>query len=144
MALASLFGGLALANAGLGVVHGFAAPIGGMFDAPHGAVCAALLPQGIAANLRALRERAPTHPSLDRYRRITAILTGDPQADPEAAVEFLQRLCATLAIPTLRAYGIGPQHVPDLVSKAAQASSMKANPIVLTPAELTAVLERSL
>src|SRR5215213_8761925 len=55
MALGSLFGGLALANAGLGAVHGFAGPIGGMFSAPHGAVCAALLPFVMAANLKALR-----------------------------------------------------------------------------------------
>ena len=59
MAVASLFGGLALANAGLGAVHGFAGPIGGRFPAPHGAVCAALLPHVMAANIRALRQRAP-------------------------------------------------------------------------------------
>ena len=51
MALASLFGGLALANAGLGVIHGFAAPLGGSWNAPHGALCAALLPHGMAANV---------------------------------------------------------------------------------------------
>ena len=79
MAWASLLGGLALANAGLGVVHGFAAPIGGMFDAPHGAVCAALLPAGMRANIAALRERDPQRRALERYREIARILTGDPR-----------------------------------------------------------------
>src|SRR5581483_3978724 len=64
MSFASLLGGLALANAGLGAVHGFAAPVGGMFDAPHGAICAAVLPHGIEANLQALRTRMPDQPSL--------------------------------------------------------------------------------
>ncbi len=80
MALASLLGGLALANAGLGAAHGFAGPVGGMFPAPHGAVCAAFLPHVMAANIRALTERAPDSPTLHRYDEIARILTGDPSA----------------------------------------------------------------
>jgi alcohol dehydrogenase class IV len=144
MALASLLGGLALANAGLGVVHGFAAPIGGMFEAPHGAVCAALLPHGMKANIQALRERAPQHPSLDRFREIACTLTGDPDAMPEDGAEWVVSLCARLKIQPLSAYGIAGQHVADLVDKAARASSMKANPIVLTTGELTEVVEQAL
>ena len=75
MSYASLLGGLALANAGLGVVHGFAAPIGGMFEAPHGAVCAAILPYGMEANIRALRARDPESEALERYREIARVLT---------------------------------------------------------------------
>jgi len=144
MSLASLLGGFALANAGLGVVHGFAAPIGGMFEAPHGAVCAALLPHGMQANIHALRERAAAHPSLDRYREIARMLTGDPEATPEDGVEWVAGLCRRLGIRPLSAYGITGQHVADLVGKAARASSMKANPIVLTPTELTAVLQAAI
>ena len=77
MSYASLLGGLALANAGLGVVHGFAAPIGGMFDAPHGAVCAAILPYGMEANIRALRERSPEGGALARYREIARSAHGE-------------------------------------------------------------------
>src|SRR2546430_5252241 len=77
LALASLFGGLCLSNAGLGAVHGFAAPAGGMFDAPHGAVCAALLAPALAVNLRALESRAPSHPSLGRLRELAVLVTGD-------------------------------------------------------------------
>jgi alcohol dehydrogenase class IV len=143
MSLASLFGGLALANAGLGVVHGFAAPIGGMFEAPHGAVCAALLPHGMRANILALRARAPRHPSLARYQEVAQILTGDPQAQPEDGEQWVAQLCAKLQIPPLSAYGITEHHIPDLVEKAAHASSMKANPIVLTQPELTAVLNHA-
>ena len=84
MAMASLFGGLALANAGLGAVHGFAGPIGGVFPAPHGAICAALLPQVMAANLRALRQREP-----DSLRcavtRVATLLTGNPMPPPMPA-----------------------------------------------------------
>lgn len=131
MAFASLLGGLSLANAGLGVVHGFAAPIGGMFDAPHGAVCAAILPHGIAANVRALEERAPQHPALERYRRVQEMVD-------------VPALCRDLDIPPLAQYGITEAHVPEIAAKAANASSMKANPIVLTAEELEQVLARAI
>ena len=143
MSLAALDGGLALANAGLGVVHGFAAPIGGMFDAPHGAVCAALLPHGMRANIRALRERSPANGALERYGEVARILTGDAGASAEDGAEWVGRLCERLSVRALRAYGIGERDITGLVEKAARASSMKANPIVLTPGELAAVLERA-
>ncbi|HEY3837888.1 MAG TPA: iron-containing alcohol dehydrogenase [Bryobacteraceae bacterium] len=144
MSLASLYGGLALANAGLGVVHGFAAPIGGMFDAPHGAVCAAVLPHGMKANLQALRERAKDQVALTRYAEVARTLTGDSAATAEDGVRWVSQLCGRLKVPPLRTYGIGEGHIQDLVDKAAKASSMKANPIVLTAAELTHVMEHAL
>jgi alcohol dehydrogenase class IV len=144
MALASLFGGLALANAGLGAVHGFAGPIGGRFPAPHGAVCAALLPHVMAANLRALREREPRSDALGRYEHVAAVLTGNPHATADAGVAWVQELVAGLPIAKLGAYGIREEHVPDLVAKAANASSMKANPVELTPGELAQTLRLAL
>jgi alcohol dehydrogenase class IV len=144
MSFASLLGGLSLANAGLGVVHGFAAPLGGMFDAPHGALCAAVLPHGMAANIRALRRRAPGHPALPRYQEIARILTGNPAAQPEDGPAWAADLCRQLEIPTLRSYGVSTDRIPSVVEKAAKASSMKANPIVLTTEELTGVLEAAL
>lgn len=144
MALASLFGGLSLANAGLGAVHGFAAPIGGMFDAPHGAVCAALLPHVMDVNLRALRERAPGSEPLRRYETVARILTGKPDAAAEDGSEWVSRLSEKLGIPPLRSYGIAQRDVPVLVEKASKASSMKGNPLALTPDELTEILARSL
>src|SRR5262249_29763997 len=83
LALASLFGGLCLATPGLGAVHGFAAPAGGMFTAPHGAVCAALLAPAMEVNLRALSARAPDHPSRLRVRQVAALLTGDDAASAD-------------------------------------------------------------
>jgi alcohol dehydrogenase class IV len=144
MAYASLLGGLALANAGLGVVHGFAAPIGGMFDAPHGAVCAALLPAGMSANIAALRERAPQNGALERYREIARILTKDREAMPEDGVEWVRNLTTQLAIPSLAGYGIRGKDAAELAEKASRSNSMKGNPIPLTSAELTAVIEISL
>ncbi|MCA9543473.1 MAG: iron-containing alcohol dehydrogenase, partial [Myxococcales bacterium] len=118
MALASLSGGLALANAGLGAVHGFAGPIGGMFSAPHGAVCAALLPHVMAANLQALRERSPRSPTLARYEHIARLLTGNPQAIAADGVAWVTRLCRELAIPGLGRWDIGPADFPEIVEKA--------------------------
>jgi alcohol dehydrogenase class IV len=140
MSYASLLGGLALANAGLGVVHGFAAPIGGMFDAPHGAVCAAVLPHGMRANLEALKARAPESEAIGRFDAIARILTGDAAATAENGVRWVEQLARSLNIPPLSAYGIGPGDADSIVEKAARASSMKANPIVLTREELLAVL----
>jgi alcohol dehydrogenase class IV len=139
MALASLFGGLALANAGLGVVHGFAAPLGGSWKAPHGALCAALLPHGMAVNVAALRARAPQHPALERYTAIARLLTGRNDARAEDGIAWVRELCAELNIPPLRAWEITEADLPGVVEKAARASSMQANPLQLTTEELLAV-----
>lgn len=140
MALASLFGGVALANAGLGAVHGFAAPIGGMFPAPHGAVCAALLPGVMEANVRALRERAPSSEALRRYDEVARLLTDRPQATADDGVVWTRELCRALQIAPLRTWGLTEANAPVVVEKAMQASSMKANPVTLTAEELSAVL----
>lgn len=144
MSFASLLGGLALANAGLGIVHGFAAPIGGMFDASHGAVCAALLPGGTAANIRALRERAPDHPSLEKYRQLAVELTGNLHARAEDLAPALRALTQSLRIQPLSAYGIGEAHLPELVRRAATASSTKSNPIILREEELLDIVRTAL
>ncbi len=144
MSMASLLGGLSLANAGLGIVHGFAAVIGGAFHAPHGAVCAALLVQGMEANFRALRARAPASEPLQRYETVARILTGNATAAVEDGIEWVSRTCRDLAIPPLRAYGIGDEHVPALVEGAAKASSTKANPLPLTADEMGGMLTRAL
>lgn len=144
MALASLFGGVALANAGLGAVHGFAAPIGGMFPAPHGAVCAALLPPVMVANIRALRQRAPDSEALRRYHEVARLLTGRSLATTDDGVLWVCELCAALDIKPLRTWGLSTTDIPVIVEKATQASSMKANPVALTVEELKAVLTAAL
>ncbi len=144
MALASLFSGLALANAGLGAVHGFAAAIGGSFPAPHGTICAALLPHVMEINLRALRQRQPANDALRRYDEVARLLTGNAGATADTGVEWVRALVADLQIPRLGSYGIKPEHASELVDKAAKSSSMKANPIALTAAELAAALEPAL
>jgi len=142
MALASLFGGLALANAGLGAAHGIAAAVGGRFEAPHGAVCAALLPGTVAANLGALRERDPEGPGLARYGTVSRLLTGRDDAGQLPA--WLDGLRADLAIPGLAAYGVTDADLGALAAAAARASSTRANPVVLTEAELRSVIRSAL
>ncbi|HEY6169955.1 MAG TPA: iron-containing alcohol dehydrogenase [Verrucomicrobiae bacterium] len=144
MALAALFSGVALANAGLGAVHGFAAPIGGMFSAPHGAVCAALLPHVMGVNIRALRARAPQDDLLRRYDEVARLLTGSPAATASDGIRWTGELVRGFGIPPLSRYGITRADVPTLVEKSTQASSMKANPIALTSEELKEILERAL
>ena len=144
MSLASLFGGLALANAGLGVVHGLASPLGGRSNAPHGALCAALLPHGMAANVAALRARAPLHPALARYAAIARLLTGRDDATADDGVQWVKTLCLDLKIPPLRAWGITEGDLPGIAEKAARASSMQANPLPLSGDEILAVLVAAL
>jgi alcohol dehydrogenase class IV len=139
MSLAALFSGLALANAGLGAVHGFAAPIGGMFPAPHGAVCATLLPHVMEINLRAARSRGSA--TLQRLNEVARMLTGNDPTTADAGVAWVRETCRALKIPPLSSYGVTKADFPVLVEKAAVASSMKGNPIVLTPDELREILE---
>jgi alcohol dehydrogenase class IV len=142
MAWASLLGGMALANAALGAVHGFAAPIGGMFSAPHGAVCAALLPHAMDVNIRALRARAPE--KLTRFDEVARLISGSPHATALDGVAWIAALCQELEIPPLRTYGVTESHLALLAEKAAQSSSMKGNPIVLNQEELREIVSRSL
>ncbi|MDB6033168.1 MAG: iron-containing alcohol dehydrogenase [Verrucomicrobiales bacterium] len=144
MALASLFSGLALANSGLGAVHGFAAPIGGMFHAPHGAVCAALLPPAMHVNLRALRQRQPCSPILPRFDFIAGLLTGDKAAAAEDGIQWLYQLTRDFQVPGLREHGIREEHVAEVSAKAGLASSMKGNPLPLNSAEREQILREAL
>lgn len=144
MALASLLGGLALANAKLGAVHGFAGVLGGMFDAPHGAICGRLLSPVMETNVVALLRREPENPALDRYRTIAAIITGDPKAEIQQGVAWVEALCADLAVPGLAEYGVTRDDFPAIIEKSRRSSSMKGNPIQLTEEELAEILERAL
>jgi alcohol dehydrogenase class IV len=144
MSLAALLSGMALANAGLGVIHGFAAPLGGRFHAPHGAICAAILPYGMEINLRALRAREPQSVALRRYQEVGRMLTGRPGSTAEDGIRWTREICQELEIPPLKAYGIGEQDVPELIADAAKASSTKGNPLALTPDELRELLVRSI
>jgi alcohol dehydrogenase class IV len=144
MALASLFGGLALANAALGAVHGFAGPLGGMLHAPHGALCARLLPLVIEANIRALETRQPEHPALRRYGEIAQILTGEKDANAPEGARWTSQLVEDLKIPRLSAFGMSSEDFPEAVHKTQKANSFKGNPIVLDEKELTTILEQAL
>ncbi len=144
MSLAALLGGLALANAGLGAVHGFAGPLGGMFPAPHGAICALLLPHVMAANLHALRSRQPDSPALKRYDETARILLSRERATADDAVEWVRQLVADLSIPPLDSYGITVRDLKPIIQKATVASSMKPNPIELDESELESILANAL
>ncbi len=143
MSLASLFGGLALANAKLGAVHGFAGPLGGMISAPHGVICARLLPYVMETNVKALQERAPGSPALARYDEVARLLTGRGGAKAVDGVAWVQGLCGVLKVPPLSEFGFAEKDFPEAVAKAQRASSMKGNPIPLTDDELLEILRRS-
>lgn len=143
MALVSLFGGLALANAGLGAVHGFAGPLGGLFHAPHGVICARLLPYVMEANVHALQTRMPDAPPLARYDEIAQILTGKATARATDGVDWVQNLCEALNVPSLSDFGLTEDDFQTVADKARKASSMKGNPIVLRDEELTEILRQA-
>ena len=140
MALCSLFGGISLANAKLGAVHGVAGVVGGMIDAPHGAVCAALLAPVVEANVRALRQRAPDSPALGRYATVARLLTGKETATVEDAVAWLRETVAELEVPSLGEVGLASGQHEEVAEKSARSSSMQGNPVVLSTDELVAAL----
>jgi len=142
MALASLFGGLALANAKLGAVHGCASPLGGLFPAPHGAICARLLAYVMDANVRALQVHAAGSPT--RYAEIARILTGRLDATIPEGIEWVRSLCADLDIPGLSRYGLTEAGIPTVVAEAQRTSSIRGNPVVLSDRELADILRKAL
>lgn len=144
MALASLCGGLALANAKLGAVHGFAGVLGGMFPIPHGVVCARLLPYVMASNVAAIAARASGSTYRERFDQVGQLLTGESTANAHDAVEWIQTLCAALNVPPLSSFGISADDFDLVIAKSKQASSMKGNPIPLSDQELRQILTAAL
>jgi alcohol dehydrogenase class IV len=160
MSLASLFGGMALANAKLGAVHGFAGPLGGMTTAPHGVICGKLLPYVMQANVRALQDQVAgcrasiparqgsscedARPTVARFDEVARILTGRSTARASDAVTWIEELCSVLALPGLRKYGLSENDFSMAAAKAKNASSMKGNPIELQDEELIQILHQAI
>jgi alcohol dehydrogenase class IV len=135
---------MSLANAKLGAVHGFAGVIGGMVPSAHGAICAALLAPVAEVNVRALRDREPQNPAVEKYRQAAGLLTGRPDAAIEDGIEWIRETVAALGIPGLAQLGVLPAMADEIVTKTGTASSTRGNPIVLTADELRAALESSM
>lgn len=144
MSLASLYGGMALTNARLGAVHGLAGSIGGMYSAPHGAVCARLLPFVMETNLRAIQIREPESPAITRFAEISCLLTGNPNARLEDGCHWVIKLIEDLNIPPLAMYGLTRSEFSEIAAQAQKSSSMNGNPIVLFEAEVLEILENAL
>jgi len=143
MALASLFGGLGLANAKLGAVHGFAGPLGGMIGAPHGVICARLLPFVMEANVRAIGNRGKDPAVLRRFEEVSQLLTGNAGAKAADGVLWIQDLCSVLEVPSLADFGFAEEQFAAAVEKSQKSSSMKGNPIELTGEELLEILQKA-
>ena len=144
MCLASLFSGMALANAKLGAVHGIAGPLGGMISGAHGGICAALLPHVMGTNIKALRKRAADSPVLERYNELARILTRRTEARAEDGLAWIRDLCQRLQVESLAHLGLNEADFPAVVAKSRKASSMQGNPIGLTESELLEILQMAL
>jgi alcohol dehydrogenase class IV len=144
MSLASLLGGLALANAGLGAVHGLAGVIGGMFNAPHGAVCARLLLFVMLHNIEKLENTEKKHPVSQRYGEIAYLLTGNEGANPREGVLWVSDLCAHMHISPLSTYSMSAKDFPAVIEKTSVSSSMKSNPIQYEHKDYVTVLSQAL
>lgn len=143
MAMASMMGGMALANVKLGAVHGFAGPLGGMFPIPHGAVCACLLPAVMDVNILVLKEKG-LEKELLKFDEVARILTQDNSAVAQNGVERVAEIVKNLKIPTLSDFQISVESFPELIEKALNSSSMKGNPVQLDKAQLLEILNKSM
>jgi alcohol dehydrogenase class IV len=156
MALASLLSGLALANSGLGVIHGFAAPLGGMYSAPHGAICARLAAPGVKANIDFLKATKSSSDGsetlavgvggagrdpLMRYQQAAQMLLNDHCAQTEDLLVWLNQLVEKSQIPRLKDFGVQREDFSIISDKAMQSGSMKGNPVVLPKSSLMEILE---
>jgi alcohol dehydrogenase class IV len=141
MSAAALLGGIALANARLGAVHGLAGVLGGTTGHPHGALCARLLPFVMDANIQALKDH-PTGPAtLARYDEVARVLTGKSAASALDGVKWVHDLCAEFQIPPLRQAGLTTEACTSIIPAAQRASSMKGNPVALPDDTLLQILE---
>ena len=139
LAQVSLFGGLALANSGLGVVHGIAGPLGGLCAAPHGAICGALLPAGVAAN----RDNVVEADQIARVDRVIDWIAEAFATSRGQALHHFRQWIAQSGLPGLASIGVTEAHIMSASQAAVGSSSMKANPVVLSTATIEDVMRQS-
>jgi alcohol dehydrogenase class IV len=142
MAFASMLGGMALANRKLGAIHGFAGPIGGMYNISHGVVCASLMPATIEMNFRKIKESNQPD-KLSRYENVARIMTQNPNATISGLVDWTNQINRKFDIPGLNRLGIHPSEYDSIADKAQHSSSMKGNPVTLSQTDLINILKNS-
>jgi len=142
MAYASLLSGITLANAGLGLVHGLASPIGGMFDIPHGVVCGSLLGAATEANINKLKNSDTTPSTLMKYAKVGALFSDLKCEDVEQCcktlVDKISELSRKLKIPLLSEYGIKEKDFRKIIEK----TGHKNNPIKFKHDEIYEILKK--
>ena len=147
MAYAALLSGMTLAQVGLGSVHGLASPLGAYFPIPHGVVCGTLVGAATEINIKAIQEREPENKALAKYAEVGRLLTGHTEMDDATAhlslIALLAEWSERLELPRLNGYGITSADFPLIVANS-RGSSMQTNPIVLTDAEINAILVQRL
>jgi alcohol dehydrogenase class IV len=145
MLYAAFLSGITLANAGLGVVHGIAGVIGGMFDIPHGVACGALLASCVKITVdRLMEDEAANCISLEKYAQAGRILSGETSGDIKSGcrrlIEILLDWSEKLNMPKLSAYGIKEN---DLEKISAIADS-KSNPVQLNASDISRIIKSCL
>ncbi|MBN3035284.1 MAG: iron-containing alcohol dehydrogenase [Bacteroidales bacterium] len=144
MSLAAFLSGVTLANAGLGLVHGFASSLGGRFDIPHGVVCGTLMGVTTRMNIEWLAANDPSHPALGKYARVGNLFSGNPEHDIVSSARFLGRIIEewtfSLGIPRLSRFGIRKEELPQI----ARETDMKNNPVKPTIEVLCNIMEERL
>ena len=145
VSLGSLLGGMALANGGLGAVHGFAGVIGGMTGAPHGAVCAALLPAVLRMNLDiACQGKQPLcRQTMARINETALMLSRDVNSTTQDLITLIENMSTQQNVAGLEKLGVKRAEFPIIIEKSSRASSMKGNPFLLTAEQLFQILDES-
>lgn len=145
MAYGALISGITLAQAGLGAVHGLAAPLGAFFPIPHGVACGSTVAAATQVNLAALHRREPNHNALAKYAHVGRVFTGHHDLDDDKAqqvlIQQLKRWTDETDIPKLRNYGVTLADIPHIVAHS-RGNSMQTNPIELTDEEIAEILAR--
>lgn len=148
MALGAYLSGVCLANSGLGAVHGFAGPIGGLLNIPHGVVCGALLAPTIEENIRTMISKVPYHPLLEKYVTLGNLLAEFPFETTKESIQnligYLKNLSSILKIPKLSKYGLKSELFNTIIKSAMNSSSMKYNPVKLNESQLVSILDKTM
>ena len=146
MAYAAYLSGVTLANAGLGVVHGLASPLGGLFDIPHGVICGTLIGAAVKITIETLQTEkdAATEHVLKKYARVGALFSKNDKMDTgdlcSLLVGKLEEWTEILKLPLLSEYGVKESDIEDVLDE----TGNKNNPVKLNRNKIRQIIEARL